>query len=92
MSKQDLKKELHKLIDEIEDEQILNLVKEDLEAYGKDAPAFDGLADLSPEDNAELEELANEDPEKDTIRLDEFQKNISEWHSQLLQKRDSKTK
>ena len=92
MSKQDLKNELHKLIDDTEDELVLNMLKEDLVAYTKDATGFDDLSDLSPEDRAELEELANEDPEKDTISLEEFKNNIAEWHSQLLQKRDSKTK
>ncbi len=71
MSKEDIKKELHKLIDETEDEGLLNILKEDMATYGKEAPAFDDLSDLSPEDRAELEELANEDPEKDTISHEE---------------------
>ena len=79
------------MIDETEDENLLNILKEDLIAYGKDTPAFDDLSDLSPQDRAELEELANEDPEKDTISYEEFKKNIEEWRIQLLQKRGSKT-
>ena len=83
MSKQDLKNELHKLIDDTEDEQILNMLKEDLVAYTKDASAFDDLSDLSPEDRAELEELANEDPEKDTITFEELKKEMNKWVSKL---------
>ena len=47
MSKEDLKRELHKLIDEMEGESILNILQEDLETYGKDTPAFNDLSDLS---------------------------------------------
>lgn len=35
MSKEELKKELHDLIDNIEDEEILSVVKEDIVAYQK---------------------------------------------------------
>ena len=83
MSKQDLKNELHKLIDDTEDEQVLNMLKEDLVAYTKDASAFDDLSDLSPEDRAELEELANEDPIKDTITFEELKKEMNKWVSKL---------
>lgn len=87
MSKQDLKNELHKLIDNTDDERVLNLLKEDLVAYGKNAKAFDDLSDLSPEDRAELEELANEDPEKDTINEEEYQNHIAQWHMRLSTKK-----
>ena len=33
MSKENLKKELHKLIDDTEDEELLSIVKEDIIAY-----------------------------------------------------------
>lgn len=88
MSKQDLKNELHKLIDDTEDEQVLNMLKEDLVAYTKDASAFDDLSDLSPEDRAELEELANEDPEKDAISEEAYQKHIAQWRIRLSTKKD----
>ncbi|GEO11913.1 hypothetical protein [Segetibacter aerophilus] len=47
---QDLKKELHKIIDSIEDEQTLNLLKEDLAAYALES-STDGLT------SKQLEEL-----------------------------------
>jgi hypothetical protein len=92
MSKEKLKKELHELIDNMEDEAMLNMVKEDIVEYQKTETEFDDLSYLTPEERAELEEAANEDPDKDTISFEEFKNNINEWHSQLLQKRGSKTK
>ena len=92
MSKEKLKKELHTLIDNTEDEELLNMVKEDIVAYQTESKKeYDDLSDLSPEDRQELEELATEDPMKDTISYEEFLKNIDEWRSKLLQKRGSKT-
>ena len=92
MSAENLKKELHTLIDNTNDEEILNLMKEELIAYQTGEKEFDDLNDLSDEDRAELEELANEDPMKDTISYREFKEHITEWRSKLLQKRGSKTK
>jgi type I site-specific restriction endonuclease len=83
MSKQDLKDKLHKLIDETDDERVLNILMEDLVAYNQTNSAFDDLSDLSPEDRAELEDLANEDPEKDTITFEEAKKQMNEWLSKL---------
>ena len=83
MSKEKLKKELHELIDNMENEQLLNMVKEDIVAYQKTETAFDDLSDLTHAERAELEDLANEDPDKDTISFDEFKKEISEWVSKL---------
>ena len=92
MSNEKLKKELHTLIDNTEDEDLLNMVKEDIVAYQTESKKeYDDLSDLSPEDRQELEELATEDPMKDTISYEEFLKNIDEWRSKLLQKRGSKT-
>ncbi|MEO5783083.1 MAG: hypothetical protein ABIQ07_07425 [Ginsengibacter sp.] len=91
MSKEDIKKELHLLIDRT-DEEVLNMVKEELVAYNTGEKQFDGLSYLSDEDRAELEELVNEDPMKDTISHEEFKQHIAEWRLQLLQKRDLKTK
>ena len=80
MSKEELKKELHKLIDNTEDEQLLSMVKEDIVAYQTKAKEnFDDLSDLSPEDRAELEELAMEDPDKDTISFEELKKEMTKW-------------
>ena len=89
MSKEKLKKELHTLIDNTEDEALLNMVKEDIVAYQTEskkdpiAIGFDDLSDLSPEDRQELEELATEDPMKDTVSFEEYQKHMQEWRSRL---------
>jgi hypothetical protein len=84
MSKEKLKKELHALIDNTEDEELLNMVKEDIVAYHTASESgFDDLSDLSPEDRQELEELAAEDPMKDTVSFEEYQKHMQEWRSKL---------
>jgi len=83
MNTEDLKKELHTLIDNTEDEKILSMVKEELIAYQTGEKYFDDLSDLSDEDRAELEELANEDPMKDTISYEEHKKEMKEWLSKL---------
>ncbi len=93
MSKEKLKKELHALIDNTEDEELLNMVKEDIVTYQTESKKeFDDLSDLSPEDRQELEELAAEDPMKDTVSYEEFKQHLDEWHSKLLQRKDLKTK
>ena len=83
MSKENLKKELHQLIDNIDDEETLSMVKEDIVAYQKSAEEIDDLSDLTPEERAELEELANEDPDKDSISYDEFKIHMKQWLSKL---------
>lgn len=90
MSKVKLKKELHTLIDNTEDETILNMVREDIIAYQKGSKKnFDSLADLSPEDRKELEELVAEDPVKDTISEKEFMQHIQKWRTRLSTKKGS---
>ena len=83
MSKENLKKEIHSLIDNTEDEALLSMVKEDLVTYSVGSKKFDDLSDLSPEDRAELEEQSNEDPMKDTISFEEFKAEMKEWLSKL---------
>ena len=89
MNNEKLKKELHALIDNTEDEELLKMVKEDIIAYQSDskkdpmAIGFDDLSDLSPEVRQELEELAAEDPMKDTVSFEEYQKHMQEWRSRL---------
>ena len=84
MDKEELKKELHKLIDNTEDEELLSMVKEDIVTYQTKANKnFDDLSDLSPEDRAELEELAKEDMHKDTITFEELKKEMNEWVSKM---------
>jgi SpoVK/Ycf46/Vps4 family AAA+-type ATPase len=80
MSKDILKKELHDLIDNMEDEEVLSMLKEECAFYSvQDQKDITG--DLSPEQLKELEEQLNEDPMKDTIRLDEFKKATAKWRT-----------
>lgn len=84
MNNEKLKKELHTLIDNTEDEELLNMVKEDIVAYQTESKKqFDDLSDLSPEDRQELEESINEDPEKDTITQKEFNIYLETWRQRL---------
>jgi hypothetical protein len=84
MNNEKLKKELHTLIDNTEDEELLNMVKEDIVAYQTESKKeFDDLSDLSPEDRQELEEQATEDPLKDTVSFEEYKKEMKEWLSKL---------
>ena len=93
MNNEKLKKELHALIDNTEDEELLNMVKEDIVAYQTASEnGFDDLSDLSPEERQELEELAAEDPMKDTVTYEEFKQHLNEWQSGLSQRKDLKTK
>lgn len=84
MGTEKLKKELHSLIDNTEDEELLHMLKEDIIAYHTDSKKnFDDLSDLSPADRQELEEQATEDPEKDTVSFEEYKKEMKEWLSKL---------
>jgi F420-0:gamma-glutamyl ligase len=89
MSKEKLKKELHELIDKMEDEEMLSMVKQDIVAYQKAETEFDDLSDLTPEERAELEESINEDPEKDVVSEEEFNNYIQAWRKKLSTKNDS---
>jgi hypothetical protein len=79
MKKEQLKKKLHEMIDKIEDEETLNVLKEDMEIYQKASSKFDDLSDLTDEERAELEEAANEDPKKNSVSYDEFKKMLKKW-------------
>ena len=73
-----LKKELVSYIEDINDEELLLLLKEDLMFYGKvnDVDITDGL---NESDLQELKDLAGEDESKDTQTLDEFNKATEKW-------------
>ncbi len=73
-----LKKELTKLIEETNDEEILSMVKEDM-AFYKTSKSKDITDSLSDEQVKELEKLASEPDEKDTMTLKEFNKATDKW-------------
>ena len=75
-----LKKELTKLIEETNDEGLLSLVKEDM-AFYKTSKGADITDKLSDDQVKELERLASEPDEKDTITLKEFNKATDQWRT-----------
>jgi hypothetical protein len=77
--KEEIRKELHKLIDEIDDEESLNLLKEEATAY---ASGKDIMDDLTPEQLKELEESIGEADRGEGIPLDDFLKEIESWKKQ----------
>jgi hypothetical protein len=79
-----LKAELHTLIDNTDDKVLLLAVKAEILArQGEENPEIDDLSYLTPEERQELEELATEDPMKDTISFEELKKSMDEWRSKL---------
>jgi uncharacterized protein YbaP (TraB family) len=75
-----LKKELTKLIEETNDEELLSMVKEDMVFYNT-SKGTDITDSLSDEQIKELEKLASEPDEKDTITLNEFNKATDKWRT-----------
>ena len=74
-----LKKELAKLIEETNDEELLSLVKEDIAFYKtKETDITDSVSD---EQVKELEKLASEPVNKDTMTLKEFNKATDKWRT-----------
>ena len=74
-----LKKELTKLIEETSDEELLSLVKEDIAFYKTKETDITDL--LSDEQVKELEKLASEPDNKDTMTLKEFNKATDKWRT-----------
>ena len=80
---------MHELIDKTEDEELLNILKEDIISYRKEAEEIDDLSDLTPEEKAELEDSIYEDPEKDIVNEEKFKNYLLEWKKKLSTKSDS---
>lgn len=76
----DLKNQLHKLIEEIEDEEYLYLLKEDVAMYAGEKQASD---ELTKEQLEELREALSEVDKGETISLEDFKKHTSEWIKKL---------
>jgi methyl coenzyme M reductase gamma subunit len=80
-SKKQLKQELHKLIDSIEDEHVLNVLNDDIVPYviqnrAKEAEEED---DLTEDQLKELEEAIKEADRGETVSYGEFKKVMSRW-------------
>jgi len=79
-SKEELKKELHELIDSIEDEETLNVLHDDIVPYAvKDK--VDILDELSPEQQAELALSIKESEEGEHYSKEEFIKILEQWRT-----------
>ena len=72
----DVKNEVLQMVQEIDDEQLLQLLKEDIKylTEGKDI-----TADLRPHDKEELTQLASEADEHETLNDDEFKNATAKW-------------
>lgn len=75
----EIKKELVSYIENTDDEALLHLLKEECVFYEKEK-GKDITDDLSEEQLAELRELL-QDPEKDTITLEEFKNATAQWRT-----------
>jgi len=74
---EDIKKELHKLIDEIDDIESLNVLREEAMAYTSGTDIMD---ELSPEQLKELDEaIAEADRDEGLMTMEEFRKEIDSW-------------
>lgn len=79
-SKEELKKELHKLIDSIEDEHTLNVLNEDIMPYVIENRTKDmDEDDLTEEQEKELDQAIKEAENGETVSYEEFKKAISRW-------------
>ncbi len=75
-----LKQELLDKITATEDENLLLLIKTDIEYFTREGAA-DITDSLTPEEKEELITLANEPDEKDTHNLEEFRKATQRWRT-----------
>lgn len=74
-----LKEEILQLVSKTDDENLLKLVKANIDYY-KDSKV-DILDELSIEDRNELINMLNEPDEKDTISEDEFKTATEKWRT-----------
>ena len=75
MSKE-VKSKIYKLIEEIDDEEVLNQVMEDVTFYTKTKDITDELSSAQKE---ELDEAIKEADNNETITWDDFKKEMKGW-------------
>lgn len=75
MSKE-VKSKIYRLIDSIEDENILQMVMEDVAYYASEKDITD---ELSEEQKKELDEAISEADNNETIDWEDFKKEMNEW-------------
>lgn len=74
-----LKEQVLQMVSSIEDSQLLQLVKADIEYFGDKTTEI--LDELYYADKEELLSLANEPDEKDTITEEEFKEATARWRT-----------
>lgn len=74
-----IKEEIIQLLQNVDDENYLEVLKEDLVEYKVNQKSI--VDDLSPEDLEELKSLAEEDDFKDTISEEELFKSLARWNT-----------
>ena len=82
-TKEELKKELHYLIDSIQDEHILNVLNDDIVPYIIENRA--GVQDaedelLTDEQLKKLDEAIQQADEGKVMNLEEFKQKMATWH------------
>jgi hypothetical protein len=74
-----LKEQVPEMVSSINDEQLLELVKADIEYFSD--KNTDILDDLNSTDREELLNLLNEPDEKDTLTEDEYKAATAKWRT-----------
>lgn len=83
---QELKKKLHELIDNIDDEHTLSVLNDDVMPYvieNRTKEADNMEDDLTEDELKELDEAIEEADRGETISFEEFKKNMEEWRARL---------
>ncbi len=78
-SKEELKKELHLLIDSIEDEETLNMLHEDVAPYVAGISAVED--ELTTEQQMELDEAIREADAGEVVSWDEYMEATKRWRT-----------
>jgi hypothetical protein len=78
MNVKSLKTEIYKLIDDIEDKQVLYLLKEEIQAYASNSQ-IDILDDLTTEQLQQLQLSIDEAEKNEVINLKGFKKLTARW-------------
>jgi uncharacterized protein YeaO (DUF488 family) len=83
-SKDELKKELHLLIDSIEDEETLNILNDDIVPYVVQQAHLDETDmedELTPAQELRLNEAIQQAKEGKVMSFDEFKSRMAKWHT-----------
>ncbi len=80
-SKQELKDELHQLIDNIEDEETLNVLNDDVLPYVIDNRTNKGEEELTGEQEKQLDEAIRQADIGETVSWQDFLKATERWRT-----------